>query len=183
MKKALHPYNLALLVAVVSFGVLLYVGLVAPTPESEISTVKGVTTESDEYSREEITDYGDSLVIKDQSAYIGDEFVDQHEIEFEAYSGATVTYEVYRLRNKTDSVLPLRIIPKTVTENGMKNLTVKMIVNGGEFELYNHSTTPNSDYFAIALDPYETNDVKIVVYADEVSEEVINGSVLLQLRK
>lgn len=184
MKKLFHPYNLAILITIVSFGTLLYIGLVAPTPKNEITEVKGVTTESSkDYVREPLKDYGTSLIIKDQSAYFNEEFVDQHEIDFKAFPGSTVTYELYRLRNKTNVILPIRIIPEKVNAIGMENLVVKMIVDGGEFELYNHSTSPNSDYFAIALDPYESNEVKLVIYADEVDQEVIDGTVLLQFRK
>jgi len=183
MKKIFHPYSLALLVSVASLGILLYIGCIAPTPEGEYTKVMGVKTESEEYVREPLKDYEESLVIRDQSAYFGDDFVDQHEILFDAFSDATVTYEVYRLRNKTDSTLTIRVIPKKVNDPGLKNMVVKMVVDGGEFELYDHSTSPNSDYFAIALDPYESNDIKLVVHADEVDQEVIAGTVLLQFRK
>lgn len=183
MKKLFHPYKLALYVAVISLGVFGYIGLTAPTPEYKQVEVKGVTTAPSTYSRDRLLDYGQDLVIQDQSALFDGQYVDQQEITFRAFSDATVTYQLYNLKNRTDNPLTLRVIPKAVTDLDLRNMIVKLQFNGGEFELYNHSEKPNLDYFAIALDPYEGDDVKLIVQSDTLEQESVMGSVLIQLRE
>jgi len=183
MKKLLHPYKLALLTAIVSLGVFAYIGLVAPTPESEQIEVKGVTAEPTTYTKTPLMDYGTDLTIIDQSALFDGQFVDQEEIRFSAFSNSSVTYQLYNLRNNTDSKLTLKVIPKTVTDLDLRDMVIKMQFNGGEFELYNHSEKPNQDYFAITLDPYESDDFKLIVQTDELEKESVAGSIIIQFRE
>lgn len=176
-----HPYNLAVLVAVVSFGTLIYVGLVAPTPESGDVEVKGITTETELYTKTQLRDYGADLLIRDQSGTFGDKYLDQQEIEFTAYSEATVTYDLFKLKNNTNDRVSLRITPKAVINPNMRNLTVQMLIDSGTFELYSFSQEPNQDFFAISLDPYESEDLKISVTADALDTETAKGEILFQI--
>ncbi len=176
-----HPYSLAVIVAVVSFGTLIYVGLIAPTPKEQTVEVKGATTQNETYSKTPLINYGMDLVVRDQSGTFDGRYLDQQEIEFTAYSEATVTYDLFKLTNKTNDRISLRITPKTVTNPNMNELEVRMLVDGGTFELYSFSKKPNQDYFAISLDPYQAEDIKLSVTADVLDTETVKGQVLFQI--
>lgn len=176
-----HPYSLAVLVAFTSFGALIYVGLTAPTPQTDQDEVKGATTEPEIYTTRQIKDYGNELTIRDQSGQFNGNYVDQREVSFTAYSEATVTYELLKLSNKTNERISLKITPKSVTNPNMRDLVVQMLINGGSFELYSNSTRPNQDFFAISLDPYESEDLRIAVTANELDSETVKGQILFQL--
>lgn len=177
-----HPYSLAVIVALVSFGTLIYIGLTAPTPK-EVTEVKGATTESDLYTKSPLKEYGTDLVINDQSAMFGNEFVDQQQVKFTAYSETSVTYDLFRITNKTDKEVTLKITPKKVTNVNMKHLTVNLLINGGTFEFYTYSETPNQDYFAITLKPHQSEDVKVSVLANELSTATTKGEMIFQIRE
>ena len=178
-----HPYSLAVIVAVVSFGTLIYVGLIAPTPTSQEVEVKGAATQTELYTKTQLRDYGTDLLIRDQSGTFNGSYLDQQELEFTAYSEATVTYELFKLRNSTDERISLQITPKAVTNQNMRDLKVQMLINGGTFELYSFSTRPNQDYFAISLDPYESEDIRIAVTADNLDTETTRGEIMFQIRE
>lgn len=177
-----HPYSLAVIVALISFGTLIYIGLTAPTPE-DATEVKGATTESALYSKSELRDYGTDLVITDQSAMFGDEFVDQQQIKFVAYSETSVTYDLFKMTNKTDNEVTLKITPKKVTNSNMKHLTVNLLIDGGTFEFYTNSEKPNQDYFAITLKPHQSEDIKLSVLADELETATTTGEIIFQIRE
>lgn len=183
MKKIFHPYSLAVIVTVISLGILTYVGLTAPTPGDEIAEVKGAIAEPVSYTKLQRIDYGDDLIFQDLSGYIGEEFVDQEQIQFSAYSETSVTYDLYELKNKTNRRLTLRIIPQRADSGILENLLVKLSVNGGEFELYNHSREPNKDYFAISLDPNDSAILRLNVIADKLFSTTEPGFIILQTRE
>lgn len=164
-------------------GVLLYVGLTAPTPTEEITEVKGAITEPVNYTKLRRIDYGTDLILQDQSGYIGEEFVDQEEIQFTAYSETSVTYDLYELKNKTNRRLTLRIIPQQTDSQTLDSLLVKLSINGGEFELYNHSQESNKDYFAISLDPNESAMLRLNIIADKLFSPTETAFIVLQIRE
>lgn len=177
-----HPYSLAVIVAVVSFGTLVYVGLIAPTPSEQEVEVKGATTtQSELYTKTQLRNYGMDLVLRDQSGTFNGKYLDQQEVSFTAYSEATVTYDLFKITNKTNDRISLRLTPKAVTNPNMKNLEVKMLVNGGVFELYSYSQRPNQDYFAISLDAFQSEDIRLVVMADTLDSETVKGEILFQI--
>lgn len=181
MKKIFHPYSLALFVGFVSLAILIYVGLKAPTADQAPQEVKGAATESANYVIEKMKEYGTDLAVNDTSYLQDSELISQRELTFAAFSEATVTYDLFRFRNKTGEPLTLRITPQKANSANLENLDVRLKVNGGEFELYDHSQKPNEDLFAITLDPYQTLESQLVVTSDQMPSDKNFSSVIIQV--